>query len=166
MDELRDRTPPKGDATSGLEARLEEIERAAPGVAPIVESAVHDPGSSANDVGGRMEDPMKVVLDQREAMARAIELRDDESLPADERARWANAVEHLALARREAKTELAERRLEDPTEETWMDAGFQSEMEARARDRDPGDLDARGAPPTSPPLAPDEDVETPDVGHR
>jgi hypothetical protein len=146
MDELNGHGPQAGATTGTLQSRLDEVERAAPRVAPIVDAAVRGGGAARADVLGAIDDPMDVVIDQREAMARAIELRDDESLPADERIRWAAAVEQLALARRQAKDALAGRRRDDPTEQSWMDAEFQAEMLAEIHDDDPEDLEARGAP--------------------
>jgi hypothetical protein len=153
MDELNGRGPAAAaavgrvEATDGsLESRLDEVERAAPGVAPIVAAAVRDGAPAAEDALVGVDDPMDVVIDQREAMARAVELRDDESLPADERARWSAAVEQLALARRQAKDALADRRRADPSEQSWMDAAFQAEVAAETADHDPANLEARGAP--------------------
>lgn len=236
---------PRNDATNGgpsggkgapgddFEDRVREVESAAPGVAPIVEAAIHTPGTApTGTVLGQVDDPLDVVTDQRAAMARAVELRDDEHLPAEERSHWADVVERLAVARHEAKNALAERRRENLDEETWMDTGFQSQMLAREDDQDPEDRVARGAPsapgehsgrdepapwqdaaqrvgpetgagttpssprdtdqltsgpgmaggtggagsqnlpadtgvrPSTPPLAPDEDVEPPDIAHR
>ncbi len=136
-----------GSARGDRETRVREVESAAPGVASIVEAAVRRPDSRGpDDVLMDVEDPMDVVSDQRAAMARAVELRDDEGLSPDERATWAAVVERLADARHAAKTMLAERRRENPDEDTWMDAAFQSEVLARRDDRDPDDLSARGAP--------------------
>ncbi|HEU4573006.1 MAG TPA: hypothetical protein VFR93_09990 [Candidatus Limnocylindrales bacterium] len=146
-------TEPNGN----LAARLDEVTQAAPGVAPIVEAAVQSgAGTAAGSILDADVDPIEVVTDQRAAMVRAIELRDDPSLPAEERERWAVAVERLAVARHEAKRALAERRRDDPTEASWVDAHSVAELAAqdaaRADDRDPDGLDARGAPP-----APGED---------
>jgi hypothetical protein len=222
-----------GNARADRDTRVREVESAAPGVASIVEAAIRDPDAALRgDVLEGVDDPMDVVMDQRAAMARAVELRDDESLSPDERATWAGVVERLANARHVAKNALAERRRENPDEDTWMDAEFQSEVLARQDDDDPADLAARGAPaapgqhsgrgepaawqdahdrvgpeagvgttpsgpratdqltsgtgraggtggagsqnlpaetgtePTTPPLAPEEDVEPPDIAHR
>ncbi len=77
--------------------------------------------------------PMDVVLDQRDAMARSVELRDDPERSEAERRVWAIVVERLAVARRRAKRVLADRRRQDPSEETWMDAQFQAAvLERRA----------------------------------
>jgi hypothetical protein len=132
-------------ADGGLDARLREIESAAPAVAPIVEAAVRNPDDAPRDgVLNAANDPLDVVLDQREAMARAVEMRDDPSLSEEERAGWGAAVEQLARARHEAKEALADRRRENPDEETWSEV--QAESIARARDGDPDDRFARGAP--------------------
>jgi hypothetical protein len=135
----RDR-PLEGTA---IAERAREIEAAAPGVATIVEAAVR--GRPDRTALGSA-DPLEVVTDQRAAMVRAIELRDDPNVPEVERARWARVVERLAEARHEAKSMLAERRRDDPDEKTWMYAEFQSQMLAREADDDALDLTARGAP--------------------
>jgi hypothetical protein len=131
------------DGTSSAE-RVREIEAAAPGVATIVEAAVRG-GGEGSIVGSA--DPLEVVTDQRAAMIRALDLRDDPSLSTAERARWATVVERLAEARHEAKSLLAEQRRADPRMEASSSAEFQAQMLAREDDRDPADLDARGAPP-------------------
>jgi hypothetical protein len=131
-------------AATSMESRAREVEAAAPGVAPIVEAALDgrpDPSTAAT-----IDDPMDVVADQRAAMVRALELRDDPSLDAVERSRWATVVERLAEARHEAKMLLAEQRRADPRMQTWMYAEFQAQMLARDDDADPADLEARGAP--------------------
>ncbi len=129
-----------GAADAGrLEERVREVAEAAPGVAPIVEAAVLDTGTDP------AIDPLAVVADQRAAMARAIELRDDPSLPPEERQRWADAVERLAAARHDAKDALAERRRHDPTLETWTEAEARAREQARQDDADPDDRSARDA---------------------
>lgn len=142
-----------GTGRGELEDRLHEIESVAPAVAPIVEAAVRDPGAPAGPLLDSVDDPLDVVIDQRAAMARAIELRDDPSIPPEERAGWTAAVERLAQVRRDAKDALAERRRDDAAEDAWIDAGFAAARDAaRADDRDPDDRFARNAPP-----APGED---------
>lgn len=134
----------RGTAAS-MQSRARDLEAAAPGVAPIVEAALGGRGD-ASPVA-TIADPMDVVADQRAAMVRALELRDDASLDGAERSRWARVVERLAEARHEAKTLLAEQRRADPSMQTWMYAEFQAQMLAREDDADPADLDARGAAP-------------------
>jgi hypothetical protein len=143
------RRPSQAGTTGGsdLEQHVREVDQAAPGVAPIVDAAVRDPaGETASDVLKDVQDPLDVVMDQRAAMARAVELRDDESLSADERERWAGVVERLAEARHVAKTALAERRRDNPREGAWIDAEVGAQSLARSDDRDPEDRQARGAP--------------------
>src|SRR3954470_10641235 len=130
-----------------LEQHVREVDEAAPGVAPIVDAAVRDPaGEAASDVLQDVGDPLDVVMDQRAAMARAVELRDDESRSADERTRGAGVVERLAEARHVAKMALAERRRDNPKEGAWIDAEVGAQSLARRDDADPADLRARGAP--------------------
>ncbi|HYM84013.1 MAG TPA: hypothetical protein VEY67_07675 [Candidatus Dormibacteraeota bacterium] len=64
-------------------------------------------------------EPQDVIVDQREAMARAVVYRDDASRPEPERQVWGAVVERLARARRTAKDAMAERRRADPTLETF-----------------------------------------------
>jgi hypothetical protein len=142
-------TTPRASDTGGganLAERVEEIEAVAPGVAPIVDAAIRNPGAEPAAVLDGIEDPLVVVMEQRAAMARAIELREDESLDPSERERWAAVVVRLAAARHEAKEALAERRRNDPSEETWMDAEFQAQVLSRDDDHDASDVEARGAP--------------------
>jgi hypothetical protein len=151
MDERTAATDGRAAATDGggvagdLDERLGEIEQVAPAVAPIVEAAIRRPDADGDVLAGVDGDLVDVVMDQRAAMVRAVELRDDPSLSEDERRRWATVVERLAEARHEAKRELADRRREDPTEEGWIDAVHDREA-ARAADHDPNDLAAHGAP--------------------
>jgi hypothetical protein len=144
-----ERTVPRAQengAARSLEERVGEIDGVAPGVAPIVDAAIRNPEAAPTGVLDGVDDPLTVIMDQRAAMARAIELRDDESLDPTERERWAAVVARLAEARHEAKEALAERRRNDPSEDTWMDAEFQSQVLARRDDDDASDLEARGAP--------------------
>jgi hypothetical protein len=76
-------------------------------------------------------DPREVVLDQRDAMALAVQLRDDATRSEGVRGVWAVVVERLALARREAKAAILERRREDDSDESWRDARLQAEMTRR-----------------------------------
>jgi hypothetical protein len=88
-------------------------------------------------------DPVDVVLDQREAMAQAIELREDNTLTPALREVWAVVVDRLALARREAKDAIAERRRADPAADLMV-AELHAEEVARTRDGDPDDKSVRG----------------------
>jgi len=56
--------------------------------------------------------PEAVIVDQREAMLRAWELREDTSLSVQVRAIWGGIVDRLADLRREAKAEVGRQRLD------------------------------------------------------
>lgn len=90
-------------------------------------------------------DPHDVIVEQREAMARAVVLRDDEARPEPERAVWGEVVKRLAGARRAAKDAMAERRLSDPSLGTYEELIASREAAERA-DNDPADLRIRDEP--------------------
>ena len=77
-------------------------------------------------------EPHDVIVDQREAMARAIVLRDDDARPGPERAVWEKVVERLAHARRAAKDAMAERRRSDPSLGTYDELIASREAAERA----------------------------------
>lgn len=90
-------------------------------------------------------DPHDVIVEQREAMARAVVFRDDQARPEPERAVWGEVVERLAGARRAAKDAMAERRLSDPSLGTYEELIASREAAERADD-DPADLRIRDDP--------------------
>jgi hypothetical protein len=133
------------------------------------------------DLSEKLEtDPREVVLDQRDAMARAVELRDDASASEGVRDVWAVVVERLGLLRREAKAAILERRRDDETDESWRDAQIQAEVlrrqsEAELRDAaaEHGDAETgtsdRDAGPTPAPAAssrPDAPVSPREAAER
>ena len=91
-------------------------------------------------------DPLDVVLDQRDAMARAVQLRDDPDRSDGERAVWSIVVERLAELRRSAKEELADRRRRDPSEETRTEAELQRSVLARREATAERDAAVAGTP--------------------
>ena len=132
-----------------LEDQVREIQSASGGLHQVFDAVVEEiqahragRGSGASDSGGPdlperlTADPQDVVRHQREAMVRAVALRDDPDQPEAARLLWAAVVERLAAARHEAKSELARIRREDPTQPGWMELEALSRDEARDRDRE------------------------------
>jgi len=144
-----------GDLSDGeldlLERQARGIARAAGGVSEVLEPLIdevrqarHSRGSVPLELPVHLAtDPIEVVLDQREAMVRAIELREDDELTPALREVWAVVVDRLALARREAKETIAERRRADPAEDLMV-AELRAEEIARTNDGDPDDRLVRG----------------------
>lgn len=137
------------DELARLEDQAREIQRASGGLREVFDAVVQEieahragrrSGASASagpDLPERLTaDPQDVVRHQREAMVRAVALRDDPEQPEAARLLWAAVVERLAEARHEAKSELARIRREDPTQPGWMELEALSRDEARDRDRE------------------------------
>lgn len=140
------------DQLRRLERDAREVSSDSGGLAPLFEALV---GEAAIERRGRAAggepdislelpdridgDPLDVVFDQRDAMVRAIDLRDDTDRSDGERIVWSVVVERLATMRHGAKEELADRRRHDPDEETQMDVSFQ--RAALARQEESHELD-------------------------
>lgn len=130
-----------------LETQARAVARAAPGVGAIPRAVLEQVVAEreARRRGRREEtpldlpagpptEPFDVVVDQREAMVRAIELRDDLSLSPELRMAWSEVVDRLARLRHEAKAELAERRRRDPDEPAWGHPDLQARLVAERTD--------------------------------
>jgi hypothetical protein len=144
-----------------LAAGARQIAHAAPAVAPIVDAAVaaatRGAPASAVATQGRALKPWTVrardvVIEQRDAMALAVAMRDDEERPPAQRAVWARVVEALAQARRDAKSTLGETRRGDPSqpllgEVVAAEAKARAERgyDERAAGELPGDVGVGGA---------------------
>ncbi len=119
-------------------------------VADAAEARLEEQPVSSIMLPDRLEaEPADVIVDQREAMARAIVLRDDASRPEPEREVWGEVVARLARARRSAKEALAERRRSDPSLQGYDDLIASREAAERADD-DYQDLEIRDDPGEAP----------------
>lgn len=140
-----------GDAELlALEQQVRDIQQASGGLRELFDAIIDeiDAERTERSGGARNEsatvalpgtlagEPQDIVVHQREAMVRAVALRDDPDQPEAARLLWTEVVERLADARHEAKTELARIRKEDPTEPGWIELEAMSRDEARAHDRE------------------------------
>jgi hypothetical protein len=134
-----------------LEDQVREIQQASGGLRELFESIIDEieeerggrsPGGVRNESGvvdmpDRLTgEPQDIVVHQREAMVRAVALRDDPDQPEVVRELWAEVVKRLADARHAAKEELARTRREDPSLPGWMELEALSRDEARSHDRE------------------------------
>jgi hypothetical protein len=169
-DSLPERSAQPTHDHEALAAGARRITRAAPTISPIVDAVVAE--ATAGPMGGPAGRPAgtvvkpwtvrarDVVIEQRDAMAVAVAMRDDESRPARQRAVWARVVEALAQARRDAKASLGEARRRDPSAPLLHEAVAAEEKarvergyDERAAGEVPGDVGVAGADLSTGPVA-------------
>jgi hypothetical protein len=147
-----------GSDSDGIRSGVATIAEAAPDLAPLIDTAVSEavgaPSARAEAAASSLTTghPDAIVVQQRDAMALAVDFRDDPRRPPQERAVWAHVVENLAVARRQAKETLGRKRRRDPGRSVVDDAVEAKERAVSERGYDersageiPGDVTVGGS---------------------
>jgi hypothetical protein len=163
MDEHQAQAPgPIRSETDGIRSGIATITEAAPDLAPLIDTAVSEaigtssPRAEAAASSLTTGHPDAIVVQQRDAMALAVDFRDDPGRPPQERAVWAHVVENLAAARREAKETLGRKRRRDPRRSLVDDAvgakdrAVERGYDERSAGEIPGDVTVGGSDLRSP----------------